>query len=83
MIGKDLLQELLKLSEEELLLPVYVYADHGQEYYQQNYFSIENTRSYEYCLEDYYVHEDDIDQLRSEYEEDGEELELLKFIAIS
>lgn len=82
MIGKELLQRLLECSEEELLLPVYVYADRGKEYYQQNYFSIENTSSYEYCLEDYYVYEDDIDQLRSEYEEDGEELELLKFIAI-
>lgn len=81
MKGKELLEMLQGLSDENLELPVYVYADHGQEYYQQCYFSIENTTEYEYCLEDYYVHEDDLEN----WAEDNEESvgSLKQFIAIS
>ena len=73
--GLDLLNKLKQLSEEELSRPVYVYADHGQEHCSADSVCIdENTTSYEYCLEEYYVHPDD---------EDGSEGELLKFICIS
>lgn len=74
--GKDLLNTLQGLSEEELSRPVYVYADHGQDYYRADGIGIdETTTEYEYCLEDYSVHEED----RSEYDEE----DLKKFILIS
>lgn len=74
--GKDLLDTLSTLTEEELSRPVYVYADHGQEQYQANHcLTEETTTSYEYCLEEYYVHTDD----RAEYPTN----ELKRFIEIS
>lgn len=72
--GIDLLNKLQTLTDEELQRPVYVYADHGQEHYNADFISVdENTTSYEYCLEEYYVHPEDV----------GQEDELLKFICIS
>lgn len=76
--GKDLLNTLSKLSEEELSRPVYVYADHGQEHYSADSIEVDEVAtSLEYCLEEYYVHPSDLDG--GEYEED----ELNKFICIS
>ena len=74
--GKDLLNKLLTLTDEELEQPVYVYADHGQEHYRADTLLVgETTTELEYCLEDYFVHPED----RAGYEG----IELKKFIEIS
>lgn len=74
MTGQELLVKLSKFTEEELQLPVYVYADHGQSHMQASDVNLETATELGYDLEDYFVHPDD--------RKDHDESELLKFIGI-
>lgn len=75
MTGKELLEKLKGLSEDELKYPVYVYADHGQTQQPANYFTLNTATELGYDLEDTFVHEDD--------REDYDESELQWFIEIA
>lgn len=56
MTGKELLDKLSTLSEDDLELPVYIYADHGQT--PENAYGV----SIQSMLDGEFVHEDDIDE---------------------
>jgi hypothetical protein len=75
MKGKDLLQKLQGLTPEQLELPVYVWADHGQTTEAAAHFQLGFCTEYDLYLDDVEVHPDDT----SEYDEG----ELLQFIVIS
>lgn len=74
MTGQELLCKLSKLTEEELQLPVYVYADHGQSHMEASDVNLETATALGYDLEDYFVHPED--------RVNHDESELVKFIGI-
>jgi hypothetical protein len=76
MKGKELLEHLSKLTEEQLELPVYVNGDHGQSDIQAHWFDLSYTwaEEYEWDITEYNVDEDNI----GEYETS----ELKQYISI-
>jgi hypothetical protein len=74
MTGRELLKILEDLPEEQLNIPLYVYADHGQSTMQANGVEIGYTTAYEYDLEDV--------EVSGESMGDYEEGELLPFICV-